>query len=66
MRRVSTLREAPKSLVIEHAHVYTADAERHEHPDGHVVCVDGVVVAVGDGPADPAWSGPRVLSLIHI
>ena len=45
--------------ILEHAHVYTADAERHEHPDGHVVCEDGVVVAVGDGPADPRWSGRR-------
>ena len=52
--------EAQGTLVIEHAHVYTADAERHEHADGHVVCVDGVVAAVGDGPADPSWSGRRV------
>ena len=48
------------TLIIEHAHVYTADAERHEHADGHVVCVDGVVAAVGGGPADPSWSGRRV------
>ncbi len=48
------------TVIIEHAHVYTADAERHEHPDGHVVCVDGVVVAVGDGAADASWRGPRV------
>ena len=25
-----------------------------------MVCVDGVVAAVGDGPADPSWSGRRV------
>ena len=47
------------TVIIEHAHVYTADAERHEHPDGHVVVADGAVVAVGDGPADPSWAGDR-------
>lgn len=48
------------TTIIEHAHVYTADAERNEHPDGHVVCVDGVVAAVGTGSADPSWRGRRV------
>jgi 8-oxoguanine deaminase len=51
----------PKNVtIIEHAHVYTADAERHEHTDGHVVCADGVVVAVGAGPADSSYQGRRV------
>ena len=44
------------TLVIEHAHVYTADDARHEHADGHVVVRDGVVVTVGDGPADAAYA----------
>ncbi len=48
------------TLVVDHAHVYTADDERREWSDGHVVVRDGVVVAVGDGPADPSWSGRRL------
>ncbi|SER02979.1 8-oxoguanine deaminase [Microlunatus flavus] len=48
------------AYVLEHAHVYTADDERHEWSDGHVVVQDGVVVAVGDGPADAAYEGRRV------
>ncbi len=48
------------TLVVEHAHVYTADADRHEWTDGHVVCEDGVIVAVGAGPADAAYEGRRV------
>lgn len=51
---------AGDTLVVEHAHVYTADDQRQEWADGHVVVRDGVVVAVGDGPADPAYEGQRV------
>jgi len=48
------------TVIIEGAHVYTADDERHEWADGHVVCTDGVVVAVGAGPADASYEGRRV------
>ncbi len=48
------------TLIIEGAHVLTNDAGRAEYPDGHVVVEGNRIVAVGDGPADPAYAGRRV------
>ena len=57
---MSGMAPADATTIVEHAYVCTGDAERTEHPDGHLVCVDGVVVAVGPGPADASYAGRRV------
>ncbi|GAB3411011.1 amidohydrolase family protein [Flindersiella endophytica] len=41
-------------LIIENAYVATVDAASAEYPAGHLVAVDGVIEAVGAGPA-PAF-----------
>jgi cytosine/adenosine deaminase-related metal-dependent hydrolase len=46
------------SLVVENAHVVTMDAERSEHPSGHVAVEGNRIVSVGPGPA-PHLEGAR-------
>ena len=41
------------TVVIEGCAVATMDDSRREHASGHVVVEDGVISAVGAGPADP-------------
>jgi cytosine/adenosine deaminase-related metal-dependent hydrolase len=38
-------------IVIEGCAIATVDADRREHADGHLVCADGRIAAVGPGPA---------------
>lgn len=42
-------------LVVQNAYVATVDAASTEHPAGHLVAVDGLIEAVGAGPA-PAFA----------
>ncbi|GAA1678307.1 8-oxoguanine deaminase [Glycomyces endophyticus] len=46
------------AIVIDNTHVATVDAAGTEHPAGHVVVEDGVITAVGPGPA-PHVEGAR-------
>ena len=48
------------TLVLQGAHVATVDAAAHEYRSGHVVVTDGLITAVGDGPA-PEVPGARVV-----
>ncbi len=48
------------TLIIEGTHVLTNDASRSEYSSGHVVVEGNRIVAVGDGPADPAYRGRRI------
>src|SRR5918997_1854413 len=45
--------------VIEGCAIATVDAARREFADGHVVCADGRIAAVGPGPAPAAPAGAR-------
>jgi cytosine/adenosine deaminase-related metal-dependent hydrolase len=45
--------------VIEHCHITTCDPTGTEYEDGHLVVTDGVITAVGAGPA-PAMTGAAV------
>ena len=45
------------SLVIEGADVVTVDAEGSRHSNGHVVVEDGIITAVGPGPAPELGAG---------
>ncbi|MCD0481459.1 8-oxoguanine deaminase [Streptacidiphilus sp. ASG 303] len=47
----------PRRTVIEHCAVATVDAESTEHASGHVVVADGVIEAVGPGPAPAGLEG---------
>ena len=44
--------------VIEGCAIATVDADRREYADGHIVCADGRIAAVGPGPA-PRRAGRR-------
>jgi cytosine/adenosine deaminase-related metal-dependent hydrolase len=46
--------------VLQGAHVATVDGSATEYPSGHVVVTDGVITAVGAGPA-PEIAGARVV-----
>ncbi|RRR97458.1 8-oxoguanine deaminase [Glycomyces terrestris] len=46
------------AVVIENTYVATVDAAGTEHPTGHVVVEDGLITAVGPGPA-PRVDGAR-------
>lgn len=48
------------TLVLQGAHVATVDGSATEYPSGHVVVTDGVITAVGAGPA-PEIAGARVV-----
>ena len=45
--------------VIEGCAIATVDADRREYADGHIVCADGRITAVGPGPAPAAPGGAR-------
>jgi cytosine/adenosine deaminase-related metal-dependent hydrolase len=47
------------TLVLHGAHVATVDAAATEYPSGHVVVTDGLITAVGDGPAPRDLPGAR-------
>ncbi|WP_395727692.1 8-oxoguanine deaminase [Nakamurella sp.] len=48
------------TLVLQGAHVATVDGSANEYRSGHVVVTDGLITAVGDGPA-PEVAGARVV-----
>ena len=48
------------TLVLQGAHVATVDGAANEYRSGHVVVTDGLITAVGDGPA-PQVPGARVV-----
>jgi len=48
------------TLVLQGAHVATVDGSANEYRNGHVVVTDGLITAVGDGPA-PEVTGARVV-----
>lgn len=48
------------TLVLQGAHVATVDGSANEYRSGHVVVTDGLITAVGDGPA-PDVPGARVV-----
>jgi cytosine/adenosine deaminase-related metal-dependent hydrolase len=41
------------ATVIEHCHIATCDGDGSEIRDGHLICRDGSIAAVGAGPAPP-------------
>jgi cytosine/adenosine deaminase-related metal-dependent hydrolase len=45
-----------KPLVLQGAHVATVDGSATEYTSGHVVVTDGLITAVGDGPAPQGMS----------
>ena len=46
------------TLVLQGAHVATVDGSANEYRGGHVVVTDGLITAVGDGPAPTDLPGP--------
>ena len=48
------------TLVLQGAHVATVDGSATEYRSGHVVVTDGLITAVGDGPA-PEVTGARLV-----
>lgn len=48
------------TLVVQGAHIATVDGSANEYRSGHVVVTDGLITAVGDGPA-PEVAGARVV-----
>lgn len=48
------------TLVLQGAHIATVDGSANEYRSGHVVVTDGLITAVGDGPA-PEVAGARVV-----
>jgi cytosine/adenosine deaminase-related metal-dependent hydrolase len=47
------------TLVLQGAHVATVDGSANEYAGGHVVVTDGLITAVGDGPAPQALPDAR-------
>jgi 8-oxoguanine deaminase len=46
-------------LVIEGCAIATVDGEGREHASGHIVVEDGVIIALGEGPAPAGETGRR-------
>ncbi|ACV76690.1 8-oxoguanine deaminase [Nakamurella multipartita] len=49
------------TLVLQGAHVATVDGSATEYRNGHVVVTDGLITAVGNGPAVPGAADARIL-----